>query len=58
MLQQIVIADMTSLRWRGLVAGLVSAPFLINIFVSAEIASAVLPDWRTGYVQVRQLKQA
>ncbi|BEJ15902.1 hypothetical protein CspHIS471_0505070 [Cutaneotrichosporon sp. HIS471] len=51
MLLQIVIADMTSLRWRGLVGGLVSAPFLINIFVSAEIASRVLPDWRRGYVQ-------
>ncbi|GMK55556.1 hypothetical protein CspeluHIS016_0206120 [Cutaneotrichosporon spelunceum] len=51
MLLQIVIADMTSLRWRGLVGGLVSAPFLINIFVSAEIASRVLPDWRKGYVQ-------
>ncbi|KLT45268.1 MFS general substrate transporter [Cutaneotrichosporon oleaginosum] len=50
-LLQIVIADMTSLRWRGLVGGLVSAPFLINIFVSAEIASRVLPDWRRGYVQ-------
>jgi MFS family permease len=51
MLLQIVIADMTSLRWRGLVGGLVSAPFLVNIFVSAEIASRVLPDWRRGYVQ-------
>lgn len=56
MLQQIVIADMTSLRWRGLVGGLVSAPFLVNIFVSAEIASHVLPNWRRGYAQVRQLE--
>ncbi|WVQ85445.1 hypothetical protein IAT38_007610 [Cryptococcus sp. DSM 104549] len=49
MLQQIVIADMTSLRWRGLVSGLVSAPFIINNFVSAEIAEGVLPNWRWGY---------
>ncbi|WVF70813.1 hypothetical protein IAT40_005607 [Kwoniella sp. CBS 6097] len=49
MLQQIVIADMTNLRWRGLVTGLVSAPFIINNFVSAEIAQGVLPNWRWGY---------
>ncbi|WVO17819.1 hypothetical protein L204_105517 [Cryptococcus depauperatus] len=49
MLQQIVIADMTSLRWRGLVTGLVSAPFIINNFVSAEITQGVLPNWRWGY---------
>ncbi|KAK6905574.1 hypothetical protein I203_106404 [Kwoniella mangroviensis CBS 8507] len=49
MLQQIVIADMTNLRWRGLVTGLVSAPFIINNFVSAEIAEGVLPNWRWGY---------
>ncbi|ORY20677.1 major facilitator superfamily domain-containing protein [Naematelia encephala] len=49
MLQQIVIADMTNLRWRGLVTGLVSAPFIINNFIAAEIAEAVLPNWRWGY---------
>ncbi|WVO19791.1 uncharacterized protein IAS62_001081 [Cryptococcus decagattii] len=49
MLQQIIIADMTTLRWRGAVSGLVSAPFIINNFVSAEIAEGVLPNWRWGY---------
>ncbi|TYJ53742.1 hypothetical protein B9479_005650 [Cryptococcus floricola] len=49
MLQQIVIADMTNLRWRGLVTGLVSAPFIINNFVAAEIATDILPNWRWGY---------
>lgn len=52
MLQQIIIADMTNLRWRGLVTGLVSAPFIINNFVSAEIAEGVLPNWRWGYGMV------
>lgn len=52
MLQQIIIADMTNLRWRGLVTGLVSAPFIINNFVSAEIAQGVLPNWRWGYGMV------
>jgi len=59
MLQQIVIADMTNLQWRyvptpstlyvlmdrGLVTGLISAPFIINNFIAAEIAQAVLPNW-------------
>jgi hypothetical protein len=30
---------------RGLVTGLVSAPFIINNFVSPEIAQRILPDW-------------
>lgn len=55
MLQQIIIADMTTLRWRGAVSGLVSAPFIINNFVSAEIAEGVLPNWRWGYGMVRYL---
>ena len=29
----------------GLVTGLISAPFIINNFVAAEIAQAVLPNW-------------
>lgn len=65
MLQLIVIADMTNLRWRrvpfhtyrsqsqrsdadmgrGLVTGMISAPFIINNFISAEIAQRVLPNW-------------
>ncbi|KAK4688897.1 MFS transporter, SIT family, siderophore-iron:H+ symporter, partial [Tremellales sp. Uapishka_1] len=49
MLQQIVIADMTSLRYRGLSSALLSAPFIINAFVSAQIAGGVLPNWRWGY---------
>jgi hypothetical protein len=29
----------------GLVTGLISAPFIINNFIAAEIAQAVLPNW-------------
>lgn len=36
----------------GLVTGLISAPFIINNFVAAEIAQAVLPNWRWGYAMV------
>ncbi|KAL1409007.1 hypothetical protein Q8F55_005831 [Vanrija albida] len=61
-LQQVLIADITTLRWRGIMSALVSAPFIINAFVSAEIAESILPapdaqglrpagdeSWRWGY---------
>lgn len=43
----IVCRDPTTVlkRDRGLVTGLVSAPFIVNNFISAEIAQSVLPDW-------------
>ncbi|ORX37004.1 major facilitator superfamily domain-containing protein [Kockovaella imperatae] len=49
MLQQIIIADLTSLRWRGLATSLLTAPFIINNFVAGAIAQGVLPNWRLGY---------
>jgi len=45
---QIVIADLTTLRWRTLVSSCTSLPFFINAFVSSNIAQGVLPDWRWG----------
>lgn len=30
-------------------SALTSTPFLINGFVSAEIATGILPNWRWGY---------
>ncbi|KAH8083649.1 major facilitator superfamily domain-containing protein [Filobasidium floriforme] len=49
LLSQIIIADTTTLRWRGLSSALLSTPFIINAFVSAEIANGILPNWRWGY---------
>ncbi|GAA5908451.1 uncharacterized protein JCM6883_005550 [Sporobolomyces salmoneus] len=48
---QIVIADCTNLRWRGLVSSLVSIWFFINAFVSSNIAQGVLEtsSWHWGY---------
>ncbi|KAJ9093910.1 hypothetical protein QFC19_008142 [Naganishia cerealis] len=48
-MSQIIMADMTTLRWRGLSTALLSLPFIINNFVSAEITEAILPNWRWGY---------
>jgi hypothetical protein len=42
---QLEVGKLTDLTDRGLVTGLVSAPFVINIFVAAEILERVLPNW-------------
>ncbi|KAI0781782.1 drug:h+ antiporter [Abortiporus biennis] len=51
LLTQIIIADITTLKWRGLVSALTSAPFIINAFVGANISAQVLEHagWRWGY---------
>ncbi|KAI5994577.1 major facilitator superfamily domain-containing protein [Pisolithus orientalis] len=51
LLTQIVIADITTLTWRGLVVSLASTPFIINAFVGPNISSAVIEHlgWRWGY---------
>ncbi|KIJ58509.1 hypothetical protein HYDPIDRAFT_178059 [Hydnomerulius pinastri MD-312] len=51
LLTQIIIADITTLAWRGLVVSLVSAPFLVNAFIGSNISAAVIQHagWRWGY---------
>ncbi|KAF9229770.1 MFS general substrate transporter [Gyrodon lividus] len=51
LLTQIIIADITTLTWRGLVVSLVSAPFLVNAFIGSNIAAFVIQHagWRWGY---------
>ncbi|GAA5884753.1 hypothetical protein JCM3774_005805 [Rhodotorula dairenensis] len=48
---QIVIADCTTLRWRGLLSNLPSIWFFVNAFVSANIAQGILEtsSWHWGY---------
>ncbi|KAK7033011.1 hypothetical protein R3P38DRAFT_3313100 [Favolaschia claudopus] len=49
----IIIADITSLQWRGFMQGLFSLPFIITAFVAGKIASGIsantLNGWRWGY---------
>ena len=54
LLSVIVIADMTTLRFRGFGSSMLTLPFVINSFVSAEIAQGVLTGagWRWGYGMV------
>lgn len=51
LLTQIIIADITTLQWRGLVSGLMSLPFIINAFICSNISTQVLngAGWRWGY---------
>lgn len=49
-LNQIIVADITSSRWRGLANGLVNLPFMIIPWVSAFIVDGALANigWRWG----------
>ncbi|KAI5118116.1 hypothetical protein M0805_003470 [Coniferiporia weirii] len=51
LLTQIIIADLTTLKWRALVSSFTSLPFLVNGFVGPNIATSVLKhsSWRWGY---------
>ncbi|RXW16248.1 hypothetical protein EST38_g9606 [Candolleomyces aberdarensis] len=51
LLTQIIIADITTLKWRGLVSALMSLPFVINAFVGSNISANILTGagWRWGY---------
>ncbi|KAF9065856.1 drug:h+ antiporter [Rhodocollybia butyracea] len=48
---QIIIGDVTSLRWRSLLSSMYSVPFLVNWAVASNISADVLArsGWRWGY---------
>lgn len=49
LLGDIIVADLTPLEWRAFWSGLLSAPFLVTVFVNGFIAEAMIPDhWRWG----------
>ncbi|KIK62249.1 hypothetical protein GYMLUDRAFT_242928 [Collybiopsis luxurians FD-317 M1] len=51
LLMQIIIANLTTLEWRGLINGLLALPFIMNAIIGPNIATAVLENlgWRWGY---------
>ncbi|KAI0643963.1 drug:h+ antiporter [Trametes meyenii] len=51
LLTQIIVADITSLKWRGLISSLTSMPFIINAFIGSNVSTQVLEHstWRWGY---------
>ncbi|KAJ7021655.1 hypothetical protein C8F04DRAFT_1313472 [Mycena alexandri] len=53
LMTSIILADITSLQWRGFMQGLYSMPFVITAFVAGKISTAIsantLNGWRWGY---------
>ncbi|KAH8080721.1 drug:h+ antiporter [Cristinia sonorae] len=51
LLGDIVIADNTTLKWRGVASGLLATPYIINAFVGSVVAASILEraSWRWGY---------
>ncbi|KAG8830512.1 hypothetical protein FRC17_004763 [Serendipita sp. 399] len=54
LLSQVIVADITPLKWRGFVTACLSGPFIINSFVGSKIASSITTHdphrgWRWGY---------
>jgi Sugar (and other) transporter len=47
---ELLVADLSSLKWRGLVLSLTSLPFLVNTFLGAEIVHTIIEsgNWRWG----------
>lgn len=49
-LRDIIVADLTDLKWRGLVNGIMTSPYLITVWFAGLIVDAVLKtNWRWGY---------
>lgn len=50
LLNSIVIADMTDLKWRALFTSLLSVPYLVTTWVSGYITQDIIDsNWRWGY---------
>ena len=62
LLTQVIVADMTTLRWRSFMAAMTSLPFVVNAWIGANIANDILEQsgWRWGckhlvdFIQARQ----
>lgn len=49
-LKDIIVADITDLKWRGLVNSIMTSPYLITVWFAGLIVDAVLKtNWRWGY---------
>lgn len=49
LLTSIIVADATTLRWRGLTNAIMSQSYVINAFIASEIIQKMVPDqWRWG----------
>lgn len=51
LINDIIVADLTPLEWRGFVSSLLSTPFIINTWFAGKIVDAISSrnQWRWGY---------
>lgn len=50
LLQSLVVADLTPLKWRGFMTGMLSTPYLITTWFAGLIVEAIMArNWRWGY---------
>ncbi|KAK0190827.1 drug:h+ antiporter [Armillaria mellea] len=51
LLTSIIMADITTLQWRGFAVGMTSLPFIVNAFIGSNVSTQVLEGagWRWGY---------
>ncbi|KAK1229978.1 hypothetical protein PQX77_006941 [Marasmius sp. AFHP31] len=51
LLNNIIIADLTPLEWRGLAHGILAAPYIVNVWYAGKIVAALSQGelWRWGY---------
>jgi len=56
LVNSLILADITSLQWRGFVNGAINLPYVINAFVGAEITAGIngysANGWRWGVSSV------
>lgn len=49
-MNSVIVADLTTLKWRGLMFGILSTPYLINTWFAGLIVQAILKtNWRWGF---------
>lgn len=51
LINDIIVADLTTLEWRGFASSMLSTPFIINTWFAGKIVGALdgPEDWRWGY---------
>ncbi|ORY62845.1 major facilitator superfamily domain-containing protein [Leucosporidium creatinivorum] len=51
LMNSILMADLTPLKWRGLAMGLLTSPYLVTVWYTSEIVEALSTEekWRWGY---------
>lgn len=51
LINDIIVADLTTLQWRGFASSMLSTPFIINTWFAGKIVGALSgpEDWRWGY---------